>query len=597
MQDEDPKKWRNLSELKLSKKDLKKSIKKAHGATTRHARKFLTKRIDNMRLAKRHIIGWLALVGVVVLAIGVQAYYSSKSYITEAPVVGGTYAEAVVGSIRTLNPLYASSEAELSAKKLIFSSLYDYDDRGFLRQDVASGFSVDETGKVYTVKIRDDVKWHDGAKLTAGDIVFTIGLIKNPAVRSSLNASWRDIAVVAVDEQTVRFTLPAAYAPFRHALTFAILPKHILKDVLPSVLRENTFSVAPVGSGPFSFQLLQTVDEDKQEKVVHLNGYNDYHRGAPRLSRFEIHGYDDIDDMKQALDSGEVNGASELIDPDMSRLGSQYSVKHAPLSRGAYLLFNLQDGLLSQIELRRALQLGTDTSALLKVIGNGVIALDTPFIKGQISGKEIVKPQYNLEGAAVLLDQAGWTMKGGVREKAGVPLNIAITTSKNALYSRVLDELKQQWAKLGVRVEARVIDESTGTVSLVSDVLRPRDYQVLIREMDIGADPDVYAYWHSSQAGSDGLNFSGYRNPLADDNLSSARSRLDANLRNIKYRTFINQWLSDVPAVGLYQPSISYVSHNKLTSFDQEINLPSAVDRYSNVIYWSVEKRPVYKTP
>ena len=115
--------------------------------------------------------------------------------------------------------------------------------------------------------------------------------------------------------------------------------------------------------------------------------------------------------------------------------------------------------------------------------------------------------------------------------------------------------------------------------------------------MDIGADPDVYAYWHSSQAGSDGLNFSGYRNPLADDNLSSARSRLDANLRNIKYRTFINQWLSDVPAVGLYQPSISYVSHNKLTSFDQEINLPSAVDRYSNVIYWSVEKRPVYKTP
>ncbi|MGB2787413.1 MAG: peptide ABC transporter substrate-binding protein [Candidatus Saccharimonadaceae bacterium] len=597
MQDEDPKKWRNLSELKLSKKDLKKSIKKAHGATTRHARKFLTKRIDNMRLAKRHIIGWLTLVGVVVLAIGVQVYYSSKSYITEAPVVGGTYAEAVVGSIRTLNPLYASSEAELSAKKLIFSSLYDYDDRGFLRQDVASGFSVDETGKVYTVKIRDDVKWHDGAKLTAGDIVFTIGLIKNPAVRSSLNASWRDIAVVAVDEQTVRFTLPAAYAPFRHALTFAILPKHILKDVLPSVLRENTFSVAPVGSGPFSFQLLQTVDEDKQEKVVHLNGYNDYHRGAPRLSRFEIHGYDDIDDMKQALDSGEVNGASELIDPDMSRLGSQYSVKHAPLSRGAYLLFNLQDGLLSQIELRRALQLGTDTSALLKVIGNGVIALDTPFIKGQISGKEIVKPQYNLEGAAVLLDQAGWTMKGGVREKAGVPLNIAITTSKNALYSRVLDELKQQWAKLGVRVEARVIDESTGTVSLVSDVLRPRDYQVLIREMDIGADPDVYAYWHSSQAGSDGLNFSGYRNPLADDNLSSARSRLDANLRNIKYRTFINQWLSDVPAVGLYQPSISYVSHNKLTSFDQEINLPSAVDRYSNVIYWSVEKRPVYKTP
>lgn len=597
MQDEDPKKWRNLSELKISKKDLKKSIKKAHGATTRHARKFLTKRIDNMRLAKRYIIGWLALVGFVVLAIGVQAYYASKSYVDEAPATGGTYAEAVVGSIRTLNPLYATSEAELSAKKLIFSSLYDYDGRGYLRQDVATGFSVDDTGKVYTVKIRDDVKWHDGAKLTADDIVFTIGLIKNPAVRSSLSASWRDIAVTAVDSQTVRFTLPAAYAPFRHALTFAILPKHILGSVLPSVLRENTFSVAPVGSGPFSFQLLQTADEEKQEKVVHLNGYSDYHRGAPKLSRFEIHGYSDIEDMKQALQGGEVNGASEVFDPDMTRLGSQYNVKHAPLGRGAYLLFNLQDGLLNQAEIRKALQLGTDTVALLEIVGNGAIALDTPFIEGQISGEKIVKPAYSLEGATALLDRAGWVVKNGVREKAGVPLNISITTSKNVLYSRVLDELKQQWAKLGVRVEARIIDESTGTISLVSDILRPRDYQVLIREMDIGADPDVYAYWHSSQAGSDGLNFSSYKNSLADDNLSSARSRLDSNLRNIKYRTFINQWMADVPAIGLYQPSISYVSHNKLTSFGEKSSLPSSVDRYSNVIYWSVDKKSVYKTP
>lgn len=597
MQDEDPKKWRNLSEMKISKKDLKKSIKKAHGATTRHARKFLTKRIDNMRLAKRYIIGWLALVGVVVLAIGVQAFYSSKAYVTEAPASGGTYAEAVVGSIRTLNPLYASSEAELSAKKLIFSSLYDYDEKGFLRQDVAAGFSVDETGKVYTVKIRQDVKWHDGAKLTANDIMFTIGLIKNPAVRSSLNASWRDIGVAVVDDQTVRFTLPAAYAPFRHALTFAILPKHILGSVVPSVLRENTFSIAPVGSGPFSFQLLQTVNEGKQEKVVHLNGYSGYHRGAPKLSRFEIHGYGDIDDMKQALETGEVNGASEMIDPNMSQLGSQYSIKHAPLGRGAYLLFNLQDGILNQIELRRALQIGTDTVAILKTVGNGSIALNTPFINGQITGETVVKPQYSLEVAAGLLDKAGWVMKNGVREKAGIPLNITITTSKNILYSRVLDELKQQWSKLGIRVEARVIDESAGTVSLVSDILRPRDYQVLIREMDIGADPDVYAYWHSSQTGSDGLNFSGYSNSLADDNLSSARSRLDVNLRNIKYRAFISQWLSDVPAIGLYQPSISYVSHNKLTSFDDQASLPSAVDRYSNVIYWAVDKKSVYKTP
>lgn len=88
---------------------------------------------------------------------------------------------------------------------------------------------VDETQRVYTVSIRNNAKWHDGTPVTAKDVVFTINLIKNPAVYSPLRVNWLDVSVAAVNDTTVRFTLPAVYAAFPHALTFPIVPEHLFK--------------------------------------------------------------------------------------------------------------------------------------------------------------------------------------------------------------------------------------------------------------------------------------------------------------------------------------------------------------------------------
>src|SRR5690606_16960206 len=140
---------------------------------------------------------------------------------------GGTYAEAVTGQIDTLNPLYASTEAEVSVSRLLFSSLYTFDTAGKLSESLAQSMDVDESGKIYTVKIRSDVIWHDGRELTAKDVAFTINLIKKPATMSPLRINWQDVEVRVIDDTTVEFRLPALYAAFPHALTFAVLPSHI----------------------------------------------------------------------------------------------------------------------------------------------------------------------------------------------------------------------------------------------------------------------------------------------------------------------------------------------------------------------------------
>jgi peptide/nickel transport system substrate-binding protein len=206
---------------------------------------------------------------------------------------------------------------------------------------------------------------------------------------------------------------------------------------------------------------------------------------------------------------------------------------------------------------------------------------------------------YDPKAAAAILDAAGWKLEGATRKKSGVELKLNVVTTKDSDYERVLEELVGQWRKLGIVVSTLVVDPSDPSQHVTQDILQRRNYDVLLYQLTIGADPDVYAYWHSSQASPNksGFNFSNYANAISDDALTSARSRLEPNLRNAKYLAFAKQWIADVPAIGLYQSTIQYVSAKNVTPFASSNSLVSPVDRYSDVLYWSDDSRTVFKTP
>jgi peptide/nickel transport system substrate-binding protein len=591
--------WRQFQRLTFDNKKISKRVKKAEGATMRHARKFIVTRLDNIRGVRRHIISWLLLVGVMIMAVGAQFVWFQQGYKTVAPARGGTYAEASLGPIDTLNPLYASSSAEVAASRLLFSSLYSYDQTGHLHGDLAENIQTDPTGMIYTVKIRSDARWHDGTSLTAKDVAFTVNLIKNPETRSPLRVNWQDVKVQALDDLTVQFQLPAVYAAFPNALTFSVLPERILGGVAPGAMRENTFSHAPVGSGPFSFRLLQTVDAKSQHKAVHMTAYDKYYGGVPLLNRFEIHSYDSQESIVRALRTGEVSAAADLTGVDPSQIDTHnYDISTRPINSGVYAMFNANTPILKDQPVRQALELATDTKAIREALSVKVPALDLPFINGQLTGVDIPHPApTDVKKATALLDQAGWVLKGGVRQKDGQKLSLTIATTKNAQYERALETLVGQWRKIGVVVNTNVVDTADPSTNFVQNVLQARNYDVLLYELFIGADPDVYAYWHSSQIGMSGYNFSNYINKTADAALASARSRLEPDLRNAKYKSFVHQWVDDVPAIGLYQPVAEYVTNKHVHSVDPASTIISSYDRYANVLDWSVQEKSVYKTP
>jgi peptide/nickel transport system substrate-binding protein len=188
-------------------------------------------------------------------------------------------------------------------------------------------------------------------------------------------------------------------------------------------------------------------------------------------------------------------------------------------------------------------------------------------------------------------------MSGSGRMRDGQALGFTITTTRNSENLRSIDNLAKQWRKIGVNVERKVVDTSGIASTFVQDTLQARNFDMLLYELAIGADPDVYAYWHSSQIGQTGYNFTSYSNKAVDASLASARSRLEPELRNAKYKQFIRQWQEDAPALALYQPVLEYVSNENVDAVRPGAQLVGEADRYANVLYWTVHSDTVYKTP
>ncbi len=590
--------WNRFEYARIHKK-IASSARGVGVASTKHAHEFVVQRWKDAREVRSSIGIWLIAVGILIIAVIAQSILARGVYSEASSIRGGTYAEGLHGRIDTLNPLFASTQAEQSAGRLLFSSLFNYDESGELSADLATGYKVSEDGKTYTVTVRDDALWHDGNPVTVDDVIYTVELMKDAATGSPLAASWSNIEVEKANAESVAFTLSSAYAPFPHALTFAVLPSHILKGVSPGMLREHSFSSEPVGSGPFTFRFIQQVQGAETHSVAHLRQNTAYYGGVVKLDRLQLHAYESKESLAEGLRTHAINAASGIALESVHSFedNRRFHVQSLPVRAGVYTLLNTKSELLKERAVRKALQLGTNVDTALEVLPWKTKRLDGPFIEGQVE-TTAQKPGYNLETAKKLLDEADWKLgSDNVRTKDGTPLEIRLVYLKNTDYEGIANELVRQWGELGVRVQTQSIDASDPSQNFVGSILRPRNFDVLLHELTIGADPDIYAYWHSSQASARGLNFTGFSDDIGDDALASARASRDESLRKAKYESFLERWYAEAPAIGLYQSAVPYITTGRATSVDGGATYVSETDRYRNVVDWTVRSGMVFKTP
>jgi peptide/nickel transport system substrate-binding protein len=502
----------------------------------------------------------VALLALAVLAAGGALALRVSGKDSVVLPVGSTYVEGVAGTWQRVNPLFVTAnEVDQDLSQLIFSGLVRLGPDGLVQPDLADLPELSEDGKVYTFRLRKNLKWHDGQPLTSDDVAFTISRVTSADFRgdASLAEAWAGVEVTTPNSSTVVLRLKQASAPFlaRYA-TLGIVPQHLLASLAPGALWDAPFNAMPVGSGPYRVQSL-----DSREAVLVANP--DYYSGRPAFDTVKLRFYTDYPSVIHALQEGEVNGVlvrEFLSEGELAQLRAIRGVSVEQPQRAAYiaLYLNNDQALFQDQRVRQALSLAIDRAALVqRVLGGNATPSASAIPPGTWAYApewDVVKP--NLEQARKLLEDAGWHPHPttGVLAREGTEFRFTIRTDSDPQRVAVASELAHELEALGIRATVA----STTFSVLRRDFLQERKYDAAVAGWDQGADPDPYFGWHSSQLGAAGLNLANFANPVVDELIARGRTRNDLDVRKDAYRQFQEKWAELTPSLVIAYPRYLY---------------------------------------
>lgn len=553
-------------------------------------------RLVRLFQVRRFVMTWIALVVLIIGCVIIQTEALSGYYQTLQPVPGGIYTEGILGDFTTANPLFATGPVDSAVSRLVFASLFTYNTEDQLVGDLASGWSVSPSGTVYTVTLKPNLVWQDGQPLTSKDVVFTYQTIQNPNVQSPLDSSWQGVTVAAPSPLTVTFTLSNPLSSFPYSLTNGIIPEHLLANVPADELISASFNTDPVGSGPFSWLSVaeQGLTPQTRQEQISLTPFADYNSGKPKLSGFIIRAFHDQNELITSFREGSLNGLVGLENVPSSLVNDRrvqtYSMQ---LTAANMIFFKTSSGILADSTVRQAIVSASDVNSLIASLGYPVSPVREPLLTNQLGFDSAYEQQTgNLNLADSTLTGDGWgsLTPGGIRYKDGAPLAFTLFAANTPDNQKITSLLKKQLRAAGIDMSV-VLQNSTD----LNNTIAYHNYDALLYGISIGVDPDVFAYWDSTQAyptALNGVNFSEYKSSVADEGLEAARIVSDPALRAIKYSIFLQAWQSDAPALALYQPRFLYLTNQPVFGLSDN-TLNQATDRYSNVQNWEIRQAKV----
>ncbi|SCB55409.1 peptide/nickel transport system substrate-binding protein [Bradyrhizobium shewense] len=460
------------------------------------------------------------------------------------------------------NPLMVHIEVDDGVHFSVFDALFRIDPQGVIQPNLAvevpnqKNGGISEDGLKWRIRLRDDVRWHDGKPFSAEDVKFTLELITNPNFRSWRTAGHalvRDITVVSPTE--ISWRMEEAFAPYLSFLTETfIVPKHILeKEANPN---NAAFNQAPVGTGAFKWG--KRVAGDHLELVANTEYYGD----GPHIERLVFKYIPDLTVLYTQFKSGDIDLVGQpYITPDHygeAKTLPNRVVRLVPRTSFESFYLNLERPQFKELAVREALYAAIDKEAIIQGLYYGVPTPTETFMPRQSFFFHANLPlhQFDVKRAGKILDQAGWA-KGadGIRAKNGVRLSFTnSTTSGDPLREQVQQFLQQTFAQLGVEMKisnlpAAVMWGDFWVQSQFDSVIVGSSYL-------IGADPDVTNRLHSrsiAAKGGRGSNNAQYANPEVDALLDKGARTFDPEARRAIYSRVQELVRRDLPFLPLYQ--------------------------------------------
>jgi len=457
----------------------------------------------------------------------------------------------ICGSIRIdrLSTTDGNNFIANALEDILFTPLANIDSRFKIHNILIEKATPAADGRIWEIKLKNGVRFHDGQPLTADDVAFSIE--KRKEILGTLGAIRR---TEVLDERNIRLIFDK---PFRDVSDFLtniyVYPRRIFR---PGEPWKETLLKNPVGSGPFRFKKWL---DNGMEFVAN----DDYFEGRPKTERI-VYLYEGDENRRLNHLLKRKADIMTPVSPNAARFlkrDPRFYVNRVSVPYYAAVFLNNQAPVFSDLAVRKAVNMAVNREYLIEngINGGGIPAYG-PFLEDMLPKGYIVAPYEYVPGAAAqLLKEAGWkdTNNDGVLEKDGKRLRLTLYYSTASdEFRRLADMVSQQLFEIGVEAETRPAAEAD-----LRDKHLPswEDYAILAAASMVTPE----AVWQSRSVQDLGsINLANYSNMEVDDLFNRAGNEADSREIRSIYGRIDRMIHEDSPAVFLYYP-VSYSAVSK----------------------------------
>lgn len=460
---------------------------------------------------------------------------------------GGRDADRLVLALEappeTLDRRMALGANAMRVAQLITPGLTRIDESGRPVPDLAEEFHA-EGEKTWVFTLRENVVFSDGTPLRAADVVATYRSVLDPATGSPHRGGYGYLeSIEARDGRTVVFQLKAPFGAMPVDASLGVIPAALVSPDHLDELRRK-----PVGAGPY---VVGTYESDDR---LLLDPNPRYFGGAPALG-LEIRTVRDETTRVLELRKGRVDVVLGSVSPALLpalREEDRLSVSVGPGAGVSYLMFNLEDPILSRLEVRKAIALALDREQLASHKFKGAARIADSILRPDhwAFAPGIASYRRNLTEARRLLDEAGLRDPDG--DGPAPRIRLGFKTSTDRFRRSIALVMAAQLAEVGIQVDVQPLEWGT----IMGDVKRG-NFQLATLKMTPVIDPDILRLaFHSASIPTEanawgGFNRMRYRNDELDALLIRGRESSDPEVRRAAYAEAQRIVARDLPALPL----------------------------------------------
>ena len=445
----------------------------------------------------------------------------------------------ITSDIRSLDYTATTDQITNILYRQIYDVLVQKDNDGNYIPALAKSWESSDDGLTWTYFLRDDVVMHDGSKMTAEDVAWSLNYTINAGTGVSSNMV-NMVSVDVVDEYTVKVNLSAPYAA--HLEVMQGNGRISKKDA-------TDFENNPIGTGPYKF-----VSRSSGDNII-LEGWDQYYRGAPAIKNLKFKIITDSTTQISALQSGEVDflthaplAAKDTVEADENLIWQETTFRG-----NIWIYMSMTKAPFDNILARKAVQYGVDMNAMLIGGSEGRGKILKSFFPANVPGspeKDYVPPySYDLAKAQDYLAQ--YKAEAGVDE-----VSIEIWAPSTTMYLYPAKTLEGLLREVGFDVTLIELDRQTFWASLSSG-----EFTIIVAgtSWPVQDGDGLYMYYESNTAIAKGM---GLNDPEVDRLLNFARASSDPEARVQAYTDFQKIMDENAYVVTLYQPNCA-VTYNK----------------------------------